>query len=975
MAFEWKSKLCPILLIVISLFGQFGPVKATIVNSISISPSLEKYLEPGRSDNLKISVILFAEAEILHRQARMVSQKTITRKERHQEVVELLRSGSGINLKSIKEDIFKIDPTVEFREFWITPALSFEIEASLLQEILKLDNVRAIVENGALDLIEPVESKPVVGKISSGIASHISSLNVPALWSQGITGKNRLVCSFDTGVEGSHPALSSKWRGNSAGEAAAWFAPSSSITTPFDNAGHGTHTMGLMVGSDAVDSFGVAPDAEWISAAVIDQGQTLSKTFADILAAFQWATDPDNDPTTLDDVPDVILNSWGVPTSIIDACDATFDQAIDNVEAAGIITVFAAGNEGSSPQSLRLPANRASTPYNTLAVGAIDGATNQIAAFSSRGPSSCDPTQIKPEVVAPGVGLYSCTNNGSYTYKSGTSMAAPLIAGLAILLRQYNPEATVEEIKAAIMGSARDLGAAGEDNDYGLGLPDAEAALALMPPPPKPEVVLSEIIIGDDGLGELGETFSLYVQFEKITGLAETLEAYLISEVEGVEIINDYSLYIFGRAGGFATNNSPFSIRFDESLINGQTIPLRLHVYQPFDSIPDSLDFEITAGVAFNGEILTHATSQLNLTVTDVAQYGLGFESIYPAGGEGLVYRGSGNMMYEAGIIVGRNSLQLSSSVRDSSGHAYYSDFVPTSAISTIFPDFDGGYKSCVRVVDSQSEIQIPITIDNSVSSYDEIGHENYLIFNYLLKNNSNENLTNLHFGFFSDFDLGESGEMLSISHETGMLIQSGLNGWIGILPFTDSKGIISKDNGSDKTTFTRAEKYGLINNSSVLINDSTVSDFLTVISFGPYDLTPGDSALISFALIVADDSHELANAAELALLRHFATTYINETTDLLPSDFRLHQNYPNPFNPTTHICFELDRTTNVKLSIHNILGQEISLLYDQTAAPGSHSVIWDGKDSDGNAVASGIYFYRMKTDRETFTKKMILLK
>ncbi|UCD18362.1 MAG: S8 family serine peptidase, partial [Candidatus Zixiibacteriota bacterium] len=375
---------------------------ACIAESAVLSPSLEGLVGAGSQYDTLISIVVFAEDSTGHSQARKAaSAPAMTLKARHERVIKILKSNNSLALQSLKNRLCTIYPGAELKEFWIAPAVALELPASRLADVLDLPGVASVIDNAPIELIEPVEMELSPQQVSM-VRTHLTALNVPALWSKGLTGRGRLVCNFDTGVEGTHPALSGKWRGNVAANSAAWFAPSSSNTMPFDVTGHGTHTMGLMVGSVELDTFGVAPGAEWIGAAVIDQGQTLSRTFSDILAAFEWAVDPDGDPATIDDVPDVILNSWGAPTSILEPCDGTFNQAIDNVEAAGIVTVFAAGNEGPNPQSLRLPANRATTPLNTLAVGAVDHTTNIIATFSSRGPSSCNTSEIKPEVVAPG---------------------------------------------------------------------------------------------------------------------------------------------------------------------------------------------------------------------------------------------------------------------------------------------------------------------------------------------------------------------------------------------------------------------------------------------------------------------------------------------------------------------------------------------------------------------------------------------
>ncbi len=959
---------------VLPLAAVFVFITAT-GRAASLSPSLDKMLTDRPYSDSIVSVVVFLENESGSMKAgKAASMSGLSFRAKHEKVIEILQTENQSATASLKKNIEKIYQNANIREFWIAPAMALNIPISKISELSSLPGIASVVEDAPVELIEPVESKPITAKAGT-VHSHLTSLNIPALWSRGLTGRGRLVCSFDTGVEGSHPALYSKWRGNYAASSAAWFAPSSSETFPFDASGHGTHTMGLMVGSYGVDSFGVAPDAEWMTAAVIDQGQTLSRTISDILAAFQWAVDPDGNPATVDDMPDVILNSWGVPTSIFEPCNATFDQAIDNVEAAGIVTIFAAGNEGPNPKSLRLPANRAASPLNTIAVGAINDATDIIADFSSRGPSSCDESKIKPELVAPGVGIYSCAKGGGFILKSGTSMAAPLIAGMVALLRQYNPEATVEEIKTAIIESARDLGLPGEDNTYGYGLPDAEAALSFMPPPPFPQLSISNQIIGGDGFADLGENFDFYVEFEHISGYTQNLEAYLDCDVEGVEIINNYALYILDEKSQYSTNANPYVIRFDEPLVNGQMIPFTMRLYLPWDTIGDTIDLQIMAGRAFDGNIVTHTTSQIDFSVTDRAQYGMGTGSIYPVGGDGFRYEGSDNLLHEAGIIVGRNSLQISSSIRDSLGQAYNSEFRPSQPLTTIYPDFDGGFKSTTVMTDTQSGIMIPITVSQSISSYNDPGDENFLIFRYTLINNSNSNISGLYFGFVTDFDLSAAGDQLGMDTKDNLLYQTGGPNAIGILPLCDYNGYLSVVNDTDKSGFTAQQKYNFISLPGNNINDSLAGDYMTVVSFGPYYIPPYSSKDIALALIAGENIEALQLSTKRVFDRFNSSTAVDDDILILPGQFELFQNYPNPFNPSTKISFNLDRAAFVKLTVHNILGREITTLSEGFMSPGHYDFEWDGTDKFGKGVASGVYFYKLQNDVTSQTKKMLLLK
>lgn len=99
------------------------------------------------------------------------------------------------------------------------------------------------------------------------------------------------------------------------------------------------------------------------------------------------------------------------------------------------------------------------------------------------------------------------------------------------------------------------------------------------------------------------------------------------------------------------------------------------------------------------------------------------------------------------------------------------------------------------------------------------------------------------------------------------------------------------------------------------------------------------------------------------------------EHGDLLPSRHQLSQNYPNPFNPATSIEFDLPRRSQVALSVYNLLGQQIKMLVDDKLPSGNHSIEWNGTDSRGRIVPTGIYFYRFQAGEFVETKKMMLLK
>jgi bacillopeptidase F len=420
---------------------------------------------------------------------------------RHETVVRALQQKAIDTQGPILADLRGLKAAAEiesYREFWIANAIEVTTTKEQIYQIANLPDVERVYFNYEIESIAPVEIKPADQDMITVVENGINAIRAPEVWALGITGAGSLVSNIDTGVEGDHPALASRWAGVADSRYAghpewAWYDPFLGINDfPYDNGGHGTHTMGTICGGAPGLEVGVAPGAYWIAAAAIDRGGGIPRTVSDAILSFQWMLDPDGNPSTDWDVPDVCSNSWGVTTSHGYApCDPLFWSYIDACEAAGTVVVFAAGNEGAG--GLRRPADRATDAYRNLAVAAVDANTSgwPIASFSSRGPTFCTPNglaAIKPDIAGPGVNVRSSYPGQTYAFFSGTSMATPHIAGVVALMRQADPNIAVDAIKQIIYETAFDLGAAGEDNSYGWGMIDAYEAVARVRPDTMPPV-------------------------------------------------------------------------------------------------------------------------------------------------------------------------------------------------------------------------------------------------------------------------------------------------------------------------------------------------------------------------------------------------------------------------------------------------------------------------------------------------------
>ncbi len=306
--------------------------------------------------------------------------------------------------------------------------------------------------------------------VSSGSGStwNLDLIRAPELWAAGHRGGGTVVASLDTGVDVNHPDLAAAWRATDG-----WFDPYLEHATPADLHGHGTQSMGLIVGgSFSGTPTGVAPDARWIAAKIFNDDGLAS--LSAIHQALQWVLDPDDDPST-DDAADVVNNSWGF-ADLVNECYLEFEPDIAALRAAGVAVVFSAGNAGPAMLTSVSPANNPSA----FAVGGVDDA-RALDPGSSRGPDACG-GGLFPELVAPGVNVRTTdlTSGGlfpdSYTVVSGTSFAAPHVSGAISLLLGVHPSATVTQLEQSLTETASDLGADGPDTDYGNGLPDVVAA-------------------------------------------------------------------------------------------------------------------------------------------------------------------------------------------------------------------------------------------------------------------------------------------------------------------------------------------------------------------------------------------------------------------------------------------------------------------------------------------------------------------
>lgn len=294
-----------------------------------------------------------------------------------------------------------------------------------------------------------------------------------------IDGSGVVIGQTDSGVDGRHPELADAYRGADSVDDYNWYDPWNNTPFPTDLGGHGTLTLGIILGEHT----GVAPGAEWIGCANLARNLGNPAVYLDcmqfMLAPFPQGGDPftDGDPSK---GAMIINNSWGCPT--IEGCDAAvFQTTVAALKQAGIFMSVSAGNTGyygcstvSDPLAIY---------EDVFSVGSVNLAGN-LSEFSSVGPVITDGSErLKPDLVAPGENITSSYPNGTYSSASGTSFSAPHVSGVVALMWSANPllmgevEATADILRDTAQPFHGIEPECGKEESVGSGILDAYAAV------------------------------------------------------------------------------------------------------------------------------------------------------------------------------------------------------------------------------------------------------------------------------------------------------------------------------------------------------------------------------------------------------------------------------------------------------------------------------------------------------------------
>ncbi|MCC6690351.1 MAG: S8 family peptidase [Bacteroidia bacterium] len=808
---------------------------------------------------------------------------------------------------------------------------------------------------------------------------HIAKISAPQAWDISKGDTNVVIGITDTGVEPNHPDLKANIKHNyndkidgidNDGDGyidnfSGWDVAMNDNNPTWPSGGtagtptHGIHVSGISaaVTDNSTGIAGVGFKCKFMPIKIADQTAALTASFTGIQYGASHGCK-------------VINCSWGSEYWSQYGQDI-INNATFNYDA---LVVAAAGNDGS--EILNYP----SYYQNVLSVAATTS-TDKKASFSNY--------NYAVKISAPGNAIYSTLNGTSYGSMSGTSMASPVVAGAAAVVRSYFPSYNALQTSARLCVTA--------DNIVGTGLPNSAGLYGnklgsgrvnlyrALNDPSAPSVLMTTRTItdGNDDAPVALDTLrisGIYTNFlAPTTNLTATIS--VLTATGYVTLIPGTTVATLGAISTMGTGNNtanPFKV-----LIKSGT-PLNTSVVFKITYNDGTYTSSETFDVVVNVDYLNVTVNSVNSSVTSRGRDG--WNNDPPTQGLGFKYKGV-NLMYDGGFMVGVPDSSVSDVARGTPSNP---DFISKTNIRRVITgalsDFDTeGYMN-----DSGAIKPIGLMIHHKSFAWSAPPDSKYIMYKYVITNKSNSTLSGLYAGLCVDWDIqGKGGDSNKLSYDaanrmgyTWYTPANGLYGGIKLLSKVAPANNYSFDNDSAKQTgssgikpnsakgFTNRDKYIAL--STMRTDAGNVfppgNDVMNLVSTGPITLNVGDSIEVAFALLAGDNLNYLKTSAINA-----QTRYDNMTTGVpvvkTDNGYAL-QTYPNPSSGNTTVDVQLAQTGRMELKLFDVIGQEVALIAAGEFSGGNHRFT-----VDVSKLTNGVYYYRLVAGDTKLVSKMMVAK
>ena len=710
----------------------------------------------------------------------------------------------------------------------------------------------------------------------------------------------------------------------------------------YDNNPHGVHVSGTAAASadNAIGVSGVGFKCKFLPIKNANFQGILTNAYESIVYAADHGCQ-------------IINCSWGGTGG------GQFGQDVVNYATfnKNSLVVCAAGNNNN--QEIFYPAF-----YNNAFTVASTGNTDRKSDFSNFG--------YHVDVSAPGSRIFSTVPGNNYGFMDGTSMSAPNVAGAAAIVKSRFPHYSALQVGEQLKVTADDISSLNSNTYIGkLGMGRINLYRALTDTT-SPSVVMTERTIGNISPFNIDDTLKISGAFTNYLVPTGNISAVLSSSSNYIKILNDsLMLGVISTLETVNNNDHPFKVMIKLDTPNNFIAPFILTLSD--GTYSTKIYFDVNFNIP---------TDYINIAINDIATSinstgRIGYNKGNGINGLGFTYMGGSSILYEAGLMIG-NSEGVSSAVKGTTPNN--NDFSSSVKIRKT-PSATSNYDAKGSFNDNNAANSLNVKVNQSAFAWNSVGNRKFIIITYNIKNSGTNILNNLYAGIFADWNIMDytlNKADFDAINQMGYVWSTqnkGLYAGVKLLSTTASARHYAIDNvaggsgGLDMTDgFDIQEKLITLSTNRIQAGiTSGGTDVISVVSSGPYDLFPGDSAIVAFALLAGDSLEDLQASAVAAQDKYDMEISPLHVLSLKQAEgLWLGQAYPNPALDKVTLEFILPQAAQVKLSIYNALGQEVLVPLNKPMEKGKYSI-----SADVNTFAKGIYLYKLTADDISINGKM----
>ncbi|MES2653757.1 MAG: S8 family serine peptidase [Bacteroidota bacterium] len=650
----------------------------------------------------------------------------------------------------------------------------------------------------------------------------------------------------------------------------------------------------------------------------------------------------------------IINCSWGGPGG------GQFGQEmIDYAVAKGSLVIAAAGNE--STEEPGYPA----AYKGVLSVASVTNSDVK-SSFSNYG--------YTIDISAPGSSIYNTLNGNKYGYLSGTSMATPMVASAAALVKVKYPNYDGLQIGEVLRTTADPIDASNPAyaNKLGKGRLNVLNALTLT----TSSVRYQQINIADQSNGSRTAGTDVTLNFDLKSFLAPIsgLTVGISTASQFVQIL-DPTLSI-GSMGTLESksNIGPVRIKVLANAPQNHDVVLKLSYSGNGGNYADAEFYTLTV----NLDYLNITVNKVSTTLSSNGR--VGFSKADAGGGLGFIYKDE-PMLYEAALMIGKSTTQVSNNARNEGNYSEdFGKLISAAKVAGTTAAFEG----VATFSDEKAASPIGLKVKSRMLASATAPDDKYVIVEYEITNTSSTALQGIYTGLFTDWDLDESSAnatqydaatktAYAYARKNVGYPYAGVRLLTNLAPaaYYPMSYQLAGDPLADNK-FTIAEKYTALSSGIKATSLGTTGngyDIMYLIGSGPYNIPSNGSITVAYAFISGDNLTDLLNSGNAAATKYL--TIPDKPTE--PEEmvgFLLKQNYPNPAKALTNIPFTLAEKTATKLTVTNVTGKVIQTLVNETLNAGSYSIPFNL-----TKLTPGVYFYELRAGSYHKTLKILVVK